>query len=398
MKLRISDMMDSIHDDTVKLENSAPLSSSRIKELTMGKITNKKTNKGRRITFRLLVAAAVIASLALTAFAAEEIFGAGDLLRGVLGTKLEEDKAIVAKEPEIDFTIQETISEEQVELVNEIGEVFGPEAAITSNGTTITPIAGYGDENVYVLQLNVVAPEGTVLPDGIDYEFYDFSTTDWDILEAGEDAPYDVVGGTIQFEAMADADPSDNKKDFLFTINGYHNAEAKFNDGYSKLLHITGIYERVLDMNGDADGFVPIVTGDFTFDIGYCNALQMVELDVDGITYGGTKTNSWTFEGEEHSESWEYSVTARALTISALSADWICDYETSDARHIHSLDFQIVMKDGTSPLVTPGSFADSGTSTTGSCFFSVPIDVEQIDYVLIGDPEVGELQKVYLPK
>ena len=72
MKRKISDLMDHLPEARVDLENNAPLSPRRLEELTMSKITNKET-KPRRIAFRLLAAAAIIAVMAMTIFAAEEI-------------------------------------------------------------------------------------------------------------------------------------------------------------------------------------------------------------------------------------------------------------------------------------------------------------------------------------
>lgn len=73
MKKRISDLMDCIHDADYELNQETPLSSQRIKELTMNKITNKR--KSRHIGFRVLVAAAVIAALTATVFAAGNVAG-----------------------------------------------------------------------------------------------------------------------------------------------------------------------------------------------------------------------------------------------------------------------------------------------------------------------------------
>ena len=69
MKRRISDLMKELRVEDVELEYNAPLSSRRIEELTMNKITKKET-KPKHIGFRLLIAAAVIMALAVTAFAA----------------------------------------------------------------------------------------------------------------------------------------------------------------------------------------------------------------------------------------------------------------------------------------------------------------------------------------
>ena len=105
MKRRISDMLDGYPENTVNLEQSTPLSSERIKELTMSKI-NQKEKKSRRIGVKLLALAAAISMLGVTAFAAEEIWGAGDFFRNILGVQLQESKDHAA-ENELDVTYPE---------------------------------------------------------------------------------------------------------------------------------------------------------------------------------------------------------------------------------------------------------------------------------------------------
>ena len=74
MKKRISSLMDHIHDADYELNQETPLSSQRIKEQTMKRIT-ENDRKPRRIGFRVLVVAAVIAALTVTVFAAGSISG-----------------------------------------------------------------------------------------------------------------------------------------------------------------------------------------------------------------------------------------------------------------------------------------------------------------------------------
>ena len=62
------------------------------------------------------------------------------------------------------------------------------------------------------------------------------------------------------------------------------------------------------------------------------------------------------------------------------------------------LGFQVVLKDGTTVPTLPigGSYDGEGYSG-GTTYFAVPIDMEQVDHILIGDPEIGSTHKVYLP-
>lgn len=389
MKRTVSDLLDGYRDNTVELELSAPLSSQRIKELTMSKV--KKTHKVRRFGVRLLVVAAVISALTMTAFAAETIFNAGDIIRNLF---------------------REDISDSQAEVMNELGGSFQPQT-ITSEGTTMTLAAAYGDANTVYLYFQVEGPEGTVLPDGIIYDFYDYSNWDEDVIEIPDGERYDEIHGVfIDIEPMPDEDPGDNRKDFYVTMSAQTGQKAKFNDGVSKLYNITGLYEQVVNVDQDEDGYERLIPGSFTFDIGLVNEIEMVELDVKGLTYGGSKSRTWICgyetcgelcegletNGREHTEYWDYSVTAKSLKISPLSAEWECEYEVSDKRRSCAMEFQIVMKDGTSPGmygVPGGGYSD--TRSFGICNFTTPINLSEIDYILIGDPEVGQTHKVYLP-
>lgn len=100
MKKRISDMMDCMECTDLELNQETPLSSHRIKELTMSKITNKR-NK-RRIGYRVLVAVAVITALTATVFATG--YAAG-WFEDFLGTRFVPQSWLDANEFE-DYTVE----------------------------------------------------------------------------------------------------------------------------------------------------------------------------------------------------------------------------------------------------------------------------------------------------
>ena len=388
MKRNISDILDSYRDSSVELELSAPLSSQRIKELTMSKV--KKTHKVRRLGLRLLVVAAVISLMTVTAFAAERIFNAGDIIRDLF---------------------KKDISDSQVAVMNELGGSFQPQT-VTSEGTTVTLAAAYGDEHALYLYFQVEGPEGSVLPDGITYDFYDYSGTDWNVIEIPEGNPYKkIFGVSVEIIPLPDDNPMDNRKDFAVTMFAQDGQKARLNDGVSKLYNITGIYEQVPDVNQDEDGYERLIPGSFVFDIGLVNEMSMVELDVAGVTYGGEASRTWTcgFEqcgefcegletdGRVHTEYWEYNVTVKRLAISPISAEWEIAYEISDERKFCELAFEIVMKDGTKIETIFAHGGNSENAAHGVCSFAMPVDLAEIDYILIGDEEIGQTHKIYLP-
>ena len=398
MNRKISDLMDHIRDTDVELQMHTPLSSQRIKELTMRKV---KQHKPRRTVFRVLMAAAIITAMGVSAFAAEAIWGAGDWFRAAFGNRVKDG---------------------QIQLINELGKSF-QEQSVTSEGTTITLKAAYGNENVLYLYLKAEAPEGTVLPDGITYEFCDINSDTtrydeythldyWTYLTVPKGSPYEVVGYDMQITPLSDDDPTDNIKDFVVRFHNYQSKTTKFNDRVTKYFHMTGIYQQIPDADGDTDAYIPLATGAFTFNVGIVNESEWIELDVSDCTYGGTKSRTWTCgfpqcgiycegletNGREHTEYWELSIEPNWLKLSSLSAQWSCDYRISNPQMIAGLEFQIVMKDGTSPEMDFGGRSHRTGHSEGTVLFDVPIVLEDIDYILIGDPELGNIHKIYLPQ
>lgn len=398
MKRKISDLLDGCCDSTIELQTNTPLSSQRIKELTMNKV--KKTHKVRRFGTRLLIAAAIISMLTVTAFAAEQIFNAGDIIRDLF---------------------QKDIPENQVEVLNQLGGSFQPQT-ITSEGTTMTLAAAYGDDHVLYAYLQVTAPEGTVLPDNISYIFYDPNAVNYEAEYGDEDYwkhiqipkgnPYELIYGmNVEVQPLTDENPSDNYKEFYMVVTAQDGQEAKFNDGVAKVLNIMGIYEQVPNVNMDEDGYNLLAPGNFSFQVGIVNEAKKVELDVAGLTYGGDTSRTWTcgFEqcgklcegletnGREHTEYWNYSVTVKKLVISPLSAEWEIDYTTDKWNLSLGLNFTVVMKDGTHVDMTATAMSDGGTYSRGIFRFETPVDLDQVDYILIGDEKIDSVHKVYLP-
>ena len=421
MKRKISDMMDTYRRQPLETLNDTPLSSQRIKELTMKRIA-KKEKKGRRIAFRLLVAAAIIATLTMTVFASEELFDSGSWFREVLNLQLRED---TQRQP--DESIQETVSDGQIEIINELSKGFQPQTQ-TDQGTTVTLQAAYGGDYMLHLLLHVEAPEGTVLPDGILYDFHDGNAYmegqmgNWEELIPGEDAPYKKISRQTDIEALPDENPEDNIKDFHVTVLGQNGTDCKFNDGYTKYFQIAGIYQQVpnIDPQWDEDGYVLLAPGEFTFNVGLVNEGKSIALkEAEGFTYGGEKTRTWTHDspcqdfcnenltGETdpetglpvHAETYSYEVEVESMTISPMGVDWQVRYSSPDKYRTFGLSFRVVMKDGTSPMESvAGGGSDNGKRQIATSYFTVPIDLAEVDYIIIGDEELGDTMILHLPE
>ena len=70
MTKRISDLLDTYSDPNIELQIKTPLSSERIKELTMKKINIKQKHKKNYFRGRIIIVAAVLTAFVMTAFAA----------------------------------------------------------------------------------------------------------------------------------------------------------------------------------------------------------------------------------------------------------------------------------------------------------------------------------------
>lgn len=387
----------------------------------MGKIT-KKEKKSKRIVFRILVAAAILASLSMTVLATEDVFDVGAWFREVLNLQLKEDQS---REDALGVTVQDSVSQGQLEVINSLSQGFQPQTQ-TDQGTTVTLQAAYGADYILHLIFRVEAPEGTVLPDGIVYDFCDYNAIDYSrddyfkLLYPGADAPYDYISYQPEIEALPDSNPTDNEKDFHVTILGQSGTECKFNDGYSKFFAMEGIYQQVVNVNQDEDGYVLLAPGKFTFDVGLVSKLEQIKLkEAEGFTYGGEKTRTWTHDspchelckedltGETdpdtglpiHGETYTYEVEVENMIVSSLGVDWQVKYSCPDKNRSFGLSFRVVMKDGTSPRATVASGgADNGKRMIGTSYFTVPIDLAEVDYILIGDEELGDTKILYLPE
>ena len=93
MELNISDLMDGYADESVSIRPCAQSSAERIKELTMKKVHKYEKPRGKGLSFvtKVLVAAAIIASLAIPVLATD--FQLIDWLEGLNKTDHEEWQA-----------------------------------------------------------------------------------------------------------------------------------------------------------------------------------------------------------------------------------------------------------------------------------------------------------------
>lgn len=391
MKRNISDLLDRYPAEDMELGGITPYSSTRIKEITMNKITNSDAPKTcakpktRIKPARLLIAAAVAAALSVSALAASRLWG-GELFGDVFSQGG-----------------SSSLTQGQLDTIDQLVQTFEGQdgstpAAVTDNGATITPIAALADENVYYLRLRVEAPEGVVLPDlDMDrddavYQLFGPEGEDHvDLAPAQGTYPEDAFGYQLDFHALPDSEPNDNIKEFIVQFTNLSDGGITLNDGVSKVLTFHGLWIQ------DADkGYTPVFTGKFAFDIGLNFQSQAIQLPVEGLTW--------------HNDLLDYTNTLQAMTLTPLSLSYRVDCTMPENDHIGAQlgDLEIVLKDGTvfysevnSPEddeVTASYIREQGITLplTGEptgvfenyIVFGEPLDLSQVDYVRYGEAKI----------
>lgn len=392
MKRNISDLLDRYPAEDMELGGITPYSSTRIKEITMNKITNldapKTCNrpKTRIKPARLLIAAAVVAALSASALAAGRLLGAGELFGDVFSQGG-----------------GNSLSQGQMDAIDQLVQTFQGQdgsipAAAADNGATITPIAALADENIYYLRLRVEAPVGTALPDldmdrdNAVYQLFGPEGEDHLTLEPAQEAyPADAFGYQLDFRALPDSAPNDNIKEFIVQFTNLSEDGIALNDGVSKLLTIRGLW--IQDSN---KGYTPVFTGTFAFDIGLNFQSQAIQLPAEGLTW--------------RHDLLDYTNTLQAMTLSPLSLSYRvdCTMPENDSIGAQLGDLEIVLKDGSVFYSEVNSAEDDEVLAsyirergitlplTGEptgvfenyIVFEEPLDLSQVDYVQYGEHKI----------
>lgn len=377
MKKRISDLLDTYQDDSVELSGPTPLSSARIKELTMNKINETKTaKKAVRLTTRLLAAAAAVAALTASAMAVNYAIGAGGLMQG--------------------FFTQDggALTTGQIENLDQVGQTF--EGGVTDNGATITPIAALADEHCYYLRLRIEAPEGTVLPD-LDPDadgYYQLEGMQWPeeemtfTSENGEN----IMGIGCTLEWQPDSDPADNVKEVVLRFTAQGTEPAVFNNQEGKILTIRGLW-----IQSPGKAYTPVFTGNFALNVGGAFEPRSLTVDCGGADHIDETGLGYTV--------WLDRIELTPLSISMWYRDNVKPDQTSRVHFGGSSGIceglQIVLKDGTVafdnvPTWTydpadlnwdAATMLADGPINDRNCYdpFDQPLDLDQVDYLKFGD-------------
>lgn len=362
MKRNISDLLDTLTPETVELDTHTPLSSRRIKELTMSKIT--KTHQGRRLGFRLLLIAAVIATLTVSVFAAENIMSYDNWFSDFFS-----GKEVVAD-----------ISESQLELME--SSITPINQSVTSGGYTVTLENAVTDGFLAYFTFRVDAPFWKTL-DGI---HYGFETVPLDVFgESNGEGDVNVRSGG--WELLEDEDPTDNSVRILLQmdVNNPAYMTSALTDGQEKIITLSGLTEYY---SGDISPQV-IAEGDWEFTFRLSDATLLTQ-EVEMLS-SPVRCTGWRMSGQNF---FEVAVKVTSFRLRALTATLVYEKPLTGTWQGINLDaIYVVLKDGS--RIRAGFSSSIPIDDTYECtyHFDVPISFADVDYV-----EFGGGDRAYMPQ
>ena len=248
------------------------------------------------------------------------------------------------------------LDEDQQEVIETLSREL---PAAESNGTTMTPLAAFGDQDFYYLMLEIRAPEGTVLPDYSEDEgYYQLFNPDTRESITLLDGAGNDIRGDLEFEWM----PRAGDSQVLTAVIRLWPAEGvNFSDGTDKILHIPGLWVQSPDKI-----YTPVLSGSWDFNIGTGNG-ESRSLDTTGVTVEDERFGT---------------VTLDALRVSPLGLY----YRSSWARGAEDntllsppLEISVVMADGKEIYLdnTVGSGRDDECWYESYGPFEAPIDLSK---------------------
>ena len=351
MTKRISDLLDTYSDPNIELQIKTPLSSERIKELTMKKIT-KTAKTSPRILRRVLIVAAVIASVVLTVFAVDVVTG-GAWFR----TFFESNTEAELTQSQIDYIEENAVMIDDTQTVD---------------GYTLHLESVLSDKTSFYVKLNLFAPAGVVIPYEEDHRFDEIR-----ILESGEEIPWEYWG-----YSTLDDDTTDNHLEVIMQIRFTEGMDIDYMMSSEALtLEVTGLtksygifFERKTDQ---------LTEGTWAFALRFAAAsqdTQKYELISDPVPC--TMVKEMTGE--------ETQIYVTSVCVRNLGVDMVYDYpDGADLERLYWLGVKLLRKDGSMERLLPSdaSIHPDGTQITGYISFTAdtPIILDELAYIEFPD-------------
>ena len=257
------------------------------------------------------------------------------------------------------------LDESQQAIIDTLSKQLPPDEC---NGTVMTPLAAFGDEDFYYLMLEIRAPEGTILPNySKDEGYYQLFNDEGEDMTL-TDANGQNIRGNLEFEWM----PRTGEDNVLTAvIRLWPSEKADYSDGTDKILRLPGLWVQLPDKE-----YVPVFTGKWEFNIGaHTGGIQRHTLDVSNVTIEDELCGTMTLE---------------TLQISPLGMRWRYHWETAQEGIWPGAEIAVVMADGSelylSSIMGSCDEAEQWNESYGP--FEAPIDLDQAAAIRWGDAEI----------
>ncbi len=236
MSFQTVDLFDKIEDSNVHLQPRIVVSTDRIEELTMQKITNnrigvfdkqniavvKNTPRTvhRSVKRTIILIAAIICLFALTCYAVAATLDAGDLFKSYFSSHQENP-----------------LSDGQIEYIDNQAATIGE--SVTHDGVTVTITGAISDGTMAYIWVDITAPVGQKiesLPLGFDVEFDKLK------LEGQENDRISSISTSCA--SLPNHDGLDNTASILikYEVYQFRGSNFSFTDGKNRILQLRDIH------------------------------------------------------------------------------------------------------------------------------------------------------------
>lgn len=254
---------------------------------------------------------------------------------------------------------------DQREIIETLSQKDLP--AAESNGTVMTPLAAFGDQDFYYLMLEIRAPEGVTLPDyGENEGYYQFFNPDTGEMITLTDSSGADIRGDLEFKWM----PRTGDARVLTAVIRLWPVEGvDFSDGTDKVLHIPGLWVQSPDKI-----YTPVLTGGWDFNIGaHSGEIESRTLDVSGVTVANAECGTMTME---------------YLRLSPLGMRIRHSWSEPREGILPGARLSVVMEDG-SEIFLENTIGNCGENWNEECGpFETPIDLNRVVAVRWGTAEI----------
>lgn len=347
--MKISELMDSYCDDTVEIRGTIEVNLEQVRQKTRQMVQEagrKKHRPTRRMLGVLLAAALAVCAVAGGAVASVNHVRAADLLGSLIRREEREEPLAEAEK-------------QRLEDISATADTEGGEGvlpSVTSNGTTMTPLAVIYDGHKLFLQLRIEAPEDIVFEDLGEGYCYHLTSTDSETggYDFFPDSGQGWSGGTRD-EIFSEAEPNVLILTLSYTFRD--------RDALS-VMRIDGV--ALEDPDKD---YTQILTGSWEFELGAVDQVEAITYPTNKLSYEcylppvepvAVIYQEWL--GGYITVTFDSDVEVTPL---AVYAQWHYDESQLDDSYGfgHEVSYEVYYKDGT--LAT------------------VPYDLDQVDYVLV---------------